>query len=146
MALSISNAAAKAAVDALTLLCDGGATTNASAHIKIYSGSVPTDADTALGAQTLLAELPMSNPAFAASTDLNPGARATAGAITDDTVADNTGTASFFRIVNRSGTTVILQGSVTATGGGGDLTLNTVSIQANALVSVTSLTVTQPES
>lgn len=143
MGVFISNVAAKAGLDVITAKCDAGSG-NASAHVRIYSGTVPADADTALSGNTLLAELVMTNPAFAASTDLNPGARATASTITDDTDADATGTASFFRIVDRSGTDVI-QGTVTATGGGGDMTLNTVSIVIHALVSVTSLTVTLPE-
>lgn len=142
MTLSISNAGAIAACDTIVDRCDLG---TPPAKLRIYSGSVPTDADTALGAQVLLAELTMSNPAFGSAADANPGGRATASAITDDTAADATGTASFFRIV-RGGTSVVeIQGTVTATGGGGDLTINTVSIVINALVKVTSLTITMPE-
>lgn len=143
MTLSISNAAAIDACDSIVDLVDIG-TGTASGHLKIYAGSVPANVDTALSTQTLLADLAMSNPAFGGAADVSPGARATAAAITDDSAADATGTASFFRIVNRDGTAVI-QGSVTATGGGGELELNTTSIVAGAAVSVTSLTVTMPE-
>lgn len=143
MTLSIANAQAIQGCDAFVDACDLGST-NASAHVRIYSGTPPTLVDDALSGNTLLAELVMSNPAFGAATDINPGARATASAISDDTTADAGGTATFFRILDRNNTPRI-QGSITATGGGGDMTLNTVSIVINALVKVTSLTTTMPE-
>ena len=139
----ISNAAAIAACDAIVDRLDLGST-NPNARLRIYSGTVPTDADTALGAQVLLAELNMSNPAFGSAVDISPGARATASAITEDSTADATGTASFFRIVDRSGTVVIMQGTVNTSGA--DLNLNSVAISAGAAVQVTSLTFTMPES
>lgn len=141
MASSISNVAARAACDAVVDLVDGGA---GAGLLRIYSGTIPADADTALGAQVLLAELTMSDPAFGSAADANPGGRATANAITGDTSANATGTASFYRLVDSTGT-VIVQGSVTATGGGGDLTLNSVAIQSGAAVTVTSFTLTMPE-
>lgn len=140
--LFISNLSARAACDAIVDRIDLGA---AAGKLRIYSGTAPADADAALSGNTLLAELVLSDPAFGAAADLNPGARATANAIADDTAADATGTASFFRIVDSDGT-VIMQGDVTATGGGGTLQLATVSIVANAVVKVTSLTFTVPES
>lgn len=143
MAISISNQSALAACDAIVDLCDTG---TPPAKVRIYSGTVPTDADTALGAQVLLAELTASNPMFGSAVDLNPGARATASAITDDSSADATGTAAFFRIVKGGGAVCVIQGSATATGGGGQLELNTVSIVAGALVQITSLTATMSES
>lgn len=141
MASSISNVAARAACDAVVDLVDGGA---GAGLLRIYSGTIPTDADTALGAQVLLAELTMSDPAFGAAADANPGGRATASAITGDTSANATGTASFYRMVDSNGVTIV-QGSVTATGGGGDLQLNSVAIQSGAAVTVTSFTLTMPE-
>lgn len=142
--LSITNNAAKAACDAIVDRIDLGSGT-AAGHLKIYSGTAPADADTALSGNTLLADLAMSNPAFGSAADANPGGQATASAISDDTSADATGTASFFRVVDRDGT-VIFQGDVTATGGGGTLQLATVSIVAAATVRVTSLTFKVPES
>lgn len=141
MASSISNVAARAAADAVVDLVDGGA---GAGLLRIYSGTIPADADTALGAQVLLAELTMSDPAFGAAADANPGGRATASAITGDTSANATGTASFYRMVDSTGVTIV-QGSVTATGGGGDLQLNSVAIQSGAAVTVTSFTLTMPE-
>lgn len=142
MTAFISNDAAKAACDAIVDRLDLGST-NAQSRIRIYSGSVPTDADTALGAQVLLAELNASNPAFGAAADAAPGATATASAISDDTSADATGTASFFRWVDRD-VTAVLQGACATSGS--QLNFNTTSISAGAIVSITSFTVTVPES
>ena len=143
MVLSISNTQAISACDAVVDACDLG-TGVASATLRIYDGGVPALVDTALGGNTILAELVMTNPAFGAAADAAPGATATAAAIANDTAANATGTASFFRIFNRDSVARI-QGSVTATGNGGELELNTISIVANALVEVTALTVTMPE-
>lgn len=141
--LFVSNNSAKAMCDAAVDRLDLGA---GAALLRIYSGTVPTDADTALGAQVLLAELTMSDPAFGSAVDSSPGATATASAITDDTAANATGTASFFRIYQSDGTTCEMQGDVTATGGGGTLQINSTAIQSGAKVSVTSLTIFHPES
>ena len=143
MTLSIPNTSAITACNAIVDACDVG-TTDAQANVVIYSGSVPALVDTALGAQVVLAELEMTNPAFGAAADAAPGATATASAITDDTTANATGTASFFRILNRDNVAVI-QGAVGATGSGAELELNSVAIQAGATVEITSLTVTMPE-
>lgn len=143
MTISIKNTRAITNCDAIVDDCDLG-TTNASATLRIYSGSVPADVDTALSGQTILAELVMSNPAFGSAVDINPGARATANAISDDTVANNTGTATFFRIFDRNDV-ARLQGTASSTGGGGDLQINNAAIQVNTVVKITALTITQPE-
>lgn len=113
--------------------------TGNAALLRIYAGSVPANADAALGGATLLAELTCGSP-FA------PGASGgvlTANSITGDTSADATGTASFYRLYKADGTTVVSQGTVTATGGGGDMTLATTSIAEGVAVNVTSFTYTE---
>ena len=65
-------------------------------------------------------------------------------AITSDTSADNTGTATFFRALESDGTTVVFQGTVGTSGA--ELNLNTTSIVQLGTVSVTSLTYTQATS
>lgn len=142
MAISLTNATAQAACNAAVDRVDQGASAG---RLKIYDGTVPADADTALSGNTLLATLIFSDPAFGAAADANPGATATANAITNDSSADATGTATFFRVTD-SDDAVLWQGTVTGTGGGGDLELTTDSIVATQPVSVTSLTHTQPES
>lgn len=110
-----------------------------SALLRIYGGTVPSGGvEDSLGAATLLAELTCGTP-FAS------GAVSGAlilSAITQDSSANATGTASFFRLATSAGSAVI-QGTVTATGGGGDLTLNTTSISSGSAVSITSFTIVE---
>jgi hypothetical protein len=139
MATKITQAAAKAACDAVVDLLDvGGA-----GYIEIRTGSQPATANTAASG-TLLATLPLSATAFGAATTASPSV-ATAAAITSDTSADATGTAGWFRAYSGGGTAII-DGSVTATGGGGDMTLDSTSIVASGTVAVTSWTVSHPTS
>lgn len=152
MTLSIDNASAIEACDAIVDNVDNG-TTNAQGTLIIYDdgnsgASIPSLVDDALpGGAVVLAQLDMSNPAFGNAADATPGATATANAISDDTAADATGTAYFFRIVDRDNTPII-QGLVRASAdpdNGEELVLNSKEIQTNARVEVTSLTVTMPE-
>jgi len=60
--------------------------------------------------------------------------------------ADAAGTAAHFRLYASDGTTCHLQGTVTATGGGGDLTLDNTSIASAQVVTITSFGWTEPNS
>jgi len=139
MTLYITSARAIAACDNYVDAFDAG---SGAATVKLYDGVVPANADTALSGNTLLATLTMSDPAFAGAADVGGSARATANAITDDSSADATGTASFFRCQD-SDALVVMQGAVGS--GSGELDLNTTSIVSGAAVSITSFTVTLPE-
>lgn len=102
--------------------------------LRIFSGTRPATGGTAT---TLLAELTLGSP-------LAPGASSavlTANAITGDTSADATGTASWFRILKSDGTTACIDGSVGTSGA--DLNLTSTSIVATEPVNVTSLTITR---
>ena len=134
----ITNAAAILMADALVDALDVGG----GGSIKIYSGSVPASCDEAISGQTLLAQLSLSATAFGGAADGTAKATATAAAISDDTSADDTGTASFFRACRNDGTAII-QGSVGTSGC--DLNLNSTSIAAGATVSISSWTVSVPE-
>lgn len=138
MATKITQAAAKAACDALVDLLDGG---SGAGYIEIRTGAQPATANTAASG-TLLATLPLSDPAFGNATTASPSV-ATASAITSDTTADATGTAGWFRAYDSNGVAVI-DGSVTATGGGGDLTLDSVSIVAGGTIAMTGWIVSHP--
>lgn len=140
-AFRISNAVAKAMADAFTGQADAGT----AAVIEIYDGTQPADPDTAITTQTLLASLTMSATSFPAASDGNPGGVLTANAITDDSSADATGTASWFRIKTQAGGTAICDGSVGTTSSF-DLQLNTTSITAGSVVSISSCVLTMPES
>ena len=87
---------------------------------------------------TTVATLTFSNPAF------GPAASgvATAAAITADTSAVG-GTVAKAELRQGGGTAIVLC-SVTATGGGGDITLNSVIISAGQTVSISSFTYTAP--
>lgn len=135
----ISNAAAKASLDAVVAQLDAGT----AAVWNIYSGTPPADVDAALSGNTLLAQLTMNATSYGAAADLAPGARVTANAITADSSADATGTATFYRQLTQNAGTPVTQGTVnTATA---DLILNTTAITAGSQVSVTSSTITMPE-
>lgn len=129
----MSNTAASAACDAVVDLLDNG-------YIRIYDGSQPATADTAITTQVLLAELRWGSTAFGSASN---GA-ATANAITSDSSANATGTASWFRSLKSDGTTVIFDGSVGT--GTNDLVLNSTAIAAGAAVSVSAFTYTQSKS
>ena len=126
MTLGYSTALRNAQLDQIT------STVGASGFLRIYDGSRPATGGTAT---TLLAELTL-NATFA------PGASSgvlTLNAITADSSANATGTATWFRIVT-SGATFVMDGSVGTSGQ--DLNLSTTSIVSGATVSVTSATIT----
>ena len=108
-----------------------------SAVLKIRSGSAPTnitDADSGTVLATL--SLPSDWMANAAS-----GSKSKSGTW-QDTSADNTGTAAHFRLYASDGTTQHMQGSITATGGGGDMTVDNTSFATGQSFTVTAFTLT----
>lgn len=135
MATRIATSARNAAAGAVVALLDAG---SGPGVIEIRTGSQPANPDTA-ATGTLLATLTLADPAFGAPS----GGTATAGTITSDTSADATGAAGWFRGLDSTGAAVI-DGSVTAEGGGGDLELDTVDVIAGGAVTVTSWTITMP--
>ena len=123
----MSNAAVNAEAEALSTLANTG-------YIRIYDGTRPTNADTAVGAQVLLAELRFGADAFGAAV----AGVLTANAITADSSANAAGTASWARILQSDGTTALWDDEVgTATS---NIVLNTVSIGLGANVSISALT------
>lgn len=136
----ISNVAAKALADAFDDQVNIGST---AAVIDIRTGAQPADPDTA-ATGTLLGTLTMSDPAFGAATDAAPGGLITASAITNDSSADATGTAGYFRIrATGTGADDVADGECGTSGA--DLNWNTLSITAGSTLSITALTVTMPE-
>lgn len=108
-----------------------------SAVLKIRSGSVPATCATA-DAGTVLATCTLPSDWMAAASS---GTKAKAGTW-EDTSADATGTAAHFRLYASDGTTCHAQGTVTATGGGGDMTVDNVSFASGQAFSVTGFTLT----
>jgi len=121
----MANAAVNEQADRLATLANSG-------KLRIYDGTQPATADTAVSTQTLLAELTMNATAFGAAS----AGVITANAITSDSSADATGTATWFRLLKSDGTTPLWDGSVGTSGA--NLNLNSVAIQSGAAVSVSS--------
>jgi hypothetical protein len=105
-------------------------------YLRIYDGTIPTNAETAIGAQVLLAELRFAADAVASESN----GVLTFGTITSDASANNSGTASWFRALKSDGTTVIMDGTVGTADA--NLILPTVTITAGVEVAVSSMTVT----
>lgn len=132
----LANSTQQAAGDAVVDLIDGG---GAAGTIKIYDGTQPADANTAVSTQTLLGTLTFTYPAFGAT---NTSGVATASPITDDTSADATGTATWARVLDSTGATIFDCDVNTA---GATINLNSVSITSGGTISITSFTMTHPD-
>lgn len=105
--------------------------------LRIYTGAAPAaPSDAATG--TLLVSMTLPSDWMAAASS---GAKAKSGTWSDSS-ADGSGTAGYFRIWDSGVATCHVQGSVTATGGGGDLTLDTTTIVAGQVVTVSTFTLT----
>jgi hypothetical protein len=132
----LTQAVGKAALDSIVDSLDaGGAGT-----IKIYTTAQAATANTALGAQTLLATLTYSATAYGAATTADPSV-ATAASITSDSSADATGTAVWARHASGGATTIFDCSVGTATS---DIIFNTAAFVSGATIAITALTVTLP--
>jgi hypothetical protein len=131
MTVQLSTAVRNAMLDAIET------TISTSAVMKIRTGAQPANV-AAADSGTVLATLSLPSDWMAAAAS---GAKAKAGTW-EDTSADATGTAAHFRIYASDGTTAHIQGSVTATGGGGDLTVDNTSFAAAQAFTVTGFTLT----
>lgn len=130
MTIQLSTAVRNARLDVLET------TVGASPKLRIYTGAQPANC-AAAASGTLLAEIPLPSDWMAAASG---GSKALAGSWT--VAAAAAGTAAHYRLYDNAGTTCHEQGSVTATGGGGDLTLDNTSIASAQTVTITSWTKT----
>lgn len=112
-------------------------TAGATAKLQIRTGAQPANCATAASG-TLLCEMTLPADYMSAA---SAGSKALSGSWTG--TASGTGTAAHFRIVDNAGTTCHLQGSVTATGGGGDLQVDNTSITSGQTCTVTAFTITR---
>lgn len=131
MSLQYSVAVRNAKLDAVET------TVGTSAVLKIRTGAPPADCATA-DSGTVLATLSLASDWMAAASS---GSKAKSGTW-QDASADATGTAAHWRLYASDGTTVGAQGTVTATGGGGDMTVDNVSFAAAQSFTVTTFTLT----
>ena len=134
MALTVSTTARNAEMDALAAAVGNGG------KLRIYDGSRPAGPGTTVSGPNLLVELTCASP-FAGSAS---GGSLAIGSITPAAITAD-GTATWFRITtsgaaaNAAG---VFDGSVTATGGGGDLTFATTTMTTGVTVSIASGTLT----
>lgn len=108
-----------------------------SAQMKIFTGAMPASCATA-DSGTVLATLTLPSDWMAAA---SAGSKAKSGTW-QDASADATGTAGYFRIYDSTGTTCHIQGTVTATGGGGDMTVDNTSFATGQSFTVNTFTLT----
>lgn len=126
------NAACDGIVDAL----DGG---TPPARMEHRTGTQPTNVSDA-SSGTLLGTNLFSNPAFGSAS----AGVATANAITNDSSADNSGTAGYFRIYTGAGgdTAALCQGNTSTSGA--DLNFDNNVIVAGGVIAISAMTVTVP--
>ena len=131
MTVQLSTSVRNARLDAIET------TISTSAILKIRSGAQPASC-AAADSGTVLATLNLPSDWLAAASS---GSKAKSGTW-EDTSADATGTAAHFRIYDSGGSTCHIQGSITATGGGGDMTIDSTSLTAGQTVTITGFTLT----
>lgn len=131
MTIQLSTAVRNARLDAIE------ATVGASPILRIRSGAQPANA-AASRSGTVLATIALPADWMQAAAG---GAKAMSGTWTDS-AADAAGTAGHFEIMSEDGNTCHLQGSVSATGGGGDMTVDNAVFAAGQSFSVTSFSLT----
>ena len=131
MAVQFSVAVRNARLDAIET--QGGT----SAVLKIRTGSAPANCATA-DSGSVLATLNLPSDYLAGASG---GSKAKSGTW-EDSSADATGTAGHWRLYASDGTTVLAQGTVTATGGGGDLTVDNTSFASGQAFTITGWTFT----
>jgi hypothetical protein len=131
MAIQLSVAARNARADTFET------TVGTAPKLQIRSGAQPANCATAASG-TLLAEIALPSDWMAAASG---GVKAKSGTWSVAAVA--AGTAAHFRIVDTAGTTCHMQGSVTATGGGGDMEIDNTNIAVAQVVTVTTFSTTE---
>jgi hypothetical protein len=127
-AFQFSDAARNAALDAVETAAGTAPT------LEIRTGAAPANC-AAADSGTVLATMSLPSDWMAAASG---GSKAKLGTW-QDAAADATGTAGHFRI--KQGATCHIQGSVTATGGGGDMTLDNTSIATGQTVTINTFTI-----
>ncbi len=129
MTIQLSVAVRNARLDAVET------TIGTSAVVKIRTGAAPANCATA-DSGTVLATINCPSDWMAAAAS---GSKAKSGTW-EDLSADAGGTAAHFRVYASDGTTCHMQGTVTLTGGGGDMTVDNTTFVAGQTFTITSFT------
>ncbi|HWA60860.1 MAG TPA: hypothetical protein VG939_05770 [Caulobacteraceae bacterium] len=130
MAVQLSTAVRNARLDQVET------TIGAAPLLRIHTGAMPADC-AAAASGTKLVEITLPSDWMAGASG---GSKSKSGTWSAAAVATSTG--GYWRIYDASGSTCHLQGTVTATGGGGDMTLDNTSITSGQTVTVTTFTLT----
>ncbi len=131
MTVQLSTTVRNARLDAIET------TIGTSPVLRIYTSTPPANCAAANSGTILATIICPSDWLNAASS----GTKTIAGSWVDSS-ADNPGTAGHFRIYESTATTCHKQGTVTATGGGGDMTLDNAVIAAGQSVTISTFTLT----
>lgn len=147
MAVQYSTSLRNSILEAIEIACAGQAVnggsgtggsvtgTFAAPKLRILTGTPPANA-AAAQTGTLLVEMTLPADFYAASSG---GSKALNG--TWQANATAAGTAGYYRVVDNAGTTCNEQGTITASGGGGDMTLDNTSIASGQQVTITAKTI-----
>ena len=103
-----------------------------SARLKLRTGAAPADCATA-DSGTVVADMTLPSDWLAAA---SAGSKSKLGTW-QDASADNAGTIAHYRIYESTGTTCKVQGTVTITGSGGDLTVDNPVVNAGQNITIT---------
>ena len=140
MAVRLYNAPAEAACDTVGGRIDAGASAG---RVEIRDGSQPAVNGALTG--NILCTFDFSDPALGAASANGTNADAAANGLPKtDPSAANSGTAAYGVILD-SDDNVILTGTVTATGGGGDFEIDNINIEADQEVQLTGYTLRLPQ-
>lgn len=131
MTIQLSTAVRNARLDAIETAI------GTAAVVKIRTGAQPANCATADSGTVLVSYTLASDWAAAAS-----GASKAFSSTPISGTASDTGTAAHYRVYASDGTTCHMQGTVTATGGGGDMTVDNTSITNGQAVNITGWTIT----
>lgn len=129
MTIQLSAGVRNARLDAIETTIAG------TAILKIFDGAIPANT-AAADVGTELAVLTLPADYFNAAS----GGTITKNGTWEDTSADATGTAEYFRMYDNGTVTCHIQGTVSATGGGGDMEVDSITFTAGQSFTVTAFT------
>lgn len=132
MAIQYSIAVNQARLDSIE------STVGTAAKLRLYNGTMPATAGTALSGNTLLCEISLPSDWMAAATSAAPSVKAKSGTWSGSGAAP--GTATFFRIYDSAGTVCGMQGSAGTSGT--DMILDNASIAVSQVVTVNTFSIT----
>lgn len=133
--LRLVTAVKNSALDVIKTAIDAG---SGAGTINVYSGTQPTAPSDAITSQVLLGTLTFSDPCGSSSTGV-----LTFSTITQDSSADATGTATWARIKDSTGS-VVFDCDVGTTGGGATIQFNTTNFVITGPILISSFTISIP--